>query len=453
MKIKFLGAAKTVTGSKYLVTVDTNRYLIDCGLFQGNHDLRRRNWNPLPVNPKEIDSVLLTHAHIDHSGYLPLLVKNGFKGKIYATEASYELCKILLPDSAHLQEEEATFANKYHSSKHSPALPLYNVVEAYKTLNHFKVIPFAQDIVLNKHVHVTWHPAGHILGAAFLELRLHGQRIIFSGDLGRDNDPIMYPPKLPPNNIDYLIIESTYGNREHKKIDPQTELSKIINDTIANEGVIVIPAFAVGRIQSVLYYLYMLRNSKQIPDIPIYLDSPMGIYSTNLLCHFTHEHRLSPDICQNIANMVIYTPTPDESKEINRSKGSKIIISAGGMVNGGRVLHHIKYYAPDSKNAILLTGFQAPGTRGQIIESGHGNTKIFNEVIPVRAKIHSISNMSAHVDYIEMLHWLSHTNQAPKKTFITHGESFAAEALKRTIESKLNWNCIIPDYLDEYEIK
>ncbi|MFZ9035646.1 MAG: MBL fold metallo-hydrolase RNA specificity domain-containing protein [Francisellaceae bacterium] len=452
MKIQFLGAARTVTGSKYLLTIDDHRYLVDCGLFQGNHTIRRRNWDELPVGSATIDYVLLTHAHIDHSGYLPLLVKNGFKGKILTTAATFDLCKVLLPDCGHLQEEEAASANKYHSSKHEPALPLYTVEEAYKTLSFFEVIPFNKPVQLSKHFKVTWHPAGHILGAAFLELLVHGQKLLFSGDLGRDHDPIMHAPQTPPDNINYMVVESTYGDRQHKDEDPQQKLAEIINEVVAEDGVVVIPAFAVGRVQSILYHLYMLRKHGKIPAVPIYLDSPMGINATDLMCRYHHEHRLSRDTCSAICGIVEYTRTAEESKAINSTSGSKIIISASGMVSGGRVLHHVRYYAPDARNAILLTGFQAPGTRGHIIESGHGTVKIFNDLVPVRAKVISLSNMSAHVDYTEMLQWLSLTDSNPKTVFITHGELKAAESLKRLIEQEFGWSCVIPEYLSEYEL-
>lgn len=452
MKLKFLGASQTVTGSKYLLTIDDKRYLFDCGLFQGNHDLRRLNWNEFPIDPSTINAVILTHAHIDHSGYLPLLVKHGFRGRIYATNATFDLCKILLPDSGFLHEEEARMINKYGYSKHKPALPLYTLADAEESLKYFHTVPFDQEMDIAPHFKVTWRQAGHILGAAFLEVRAKNKTLLFTGDLGRVSDPILYPPEHPPKEIDYLITESTYGNRLHPDIDPKDVLEEMVNETYKKGGTVLIPAFAVGRAQTILYYLDQLKKENKIPNLPIYLDSPMAINATELLCKHAHLHKLSKDSCTDFTGGCRYVHSQEESRSLNSIPESKIIISASGMVTGGRVLHHFKLYAPDARNTILLTGFQAPGTRGAIIESGHGNVKVFGEIVQIHAKVVNISNISAHVDYSELLEWLKPIDSDPQCVFITHGEKAAAEALQRQIENERHWKCVIPEYQESFDL-
>lgn len=448
LKIKFLGATGTVTGSKYLIMVDNKKILVDCGLFQGYKELRLRNWDPLPIDPKTIDAVVLTHAHIDHTGYLPRFVKDGFKGQIYATEATYDLCKILLPDSGHIQEEDAKRANKYGYTKHHPAFPLYTKEEGENALKQFKTVDFEKPYKILNDLTVTWHHVGHILGSAFVQFDAQGKRIVFTGDIGRLQDPVMKPP-IFIQETDYLVTESTYGNRLHEKMNIQQHLAKIINQTAKRGGTLLIPTFAVGRAQSMLYHLSKLKESGSIPNIPIFLDSPMSINATKLLCKHSSEHQLSEHECQLACDVATYTHTPDESKAIDEQPMPKIIISASGMMTGGRILHHLKVFAPDPKSTILMTGFQAGGTRGARLLNGERELKIHGQMIPVKAQVELITNTSAHADYEEILIWLKHLKRPPKKVFITHGEPEAALSLKNKIESQLKWHCEIPVYLDE----
>ncbi|OGV50036.1 MAG: mRNA 3'-end processing factor [Legionellales bacterium RIFCSPHIGHO2_12_FULL_42_9] len=446
MKLAFLGATRTVTGSKYLLTVDSQKILVDCGLFQGHQELRQRNWAKFPVSPAEIDAVILTHAHIDHSGYLPRLIKNGFKGDIYCTHGTKELCAILLPDSGFLQEEDAYRANKYGYTKHRPALPLYTKDDGVRAINQFVPLDFRKPCKLSDSLSFTFLPAGHILGASMVQFHYHGKTVLFSGDLGRPHHLIMTPPTIV-THTDYLILESTYGNRLHSPINALDELAKIIHDTLSRQGSIIIPAFAVGRAQDLLYLLSQLKDAKRIPNIPIFLDSPMAQDVSDLLIHYSNEHRLSKDQCKKLCQIATYTKTPEESKEINTHSEPVLIISASGMIEGGRILHHLKLFLPDSRNSILLTGYQAPGTRGEQLLHGNPTIKIHGESIPVHAQIHTMQNMSAHADYQEILTWLGHFKQSPQKVFLTHGDLSSSEALKDKIEKKLGWSCLIPDYL------
>lgn len=449
--LTFLGATQTVTGSKYLIEVDNKRILVDCGLFQGNKELRLRNWAPLPINPKSIDAVLLTHAHIDHSGYIPLLVKNGFTGPIYATAGTIALCKILLPDSGHIHEEDAKRANKYGYTKHSPALPLYTRDDALDSLSHFHSVQFGKQYHIFEDFGVSWHRAGHILGSAFVHCESNGVRLLFSGDIGRQEDPIMKPP-VCIETTDYLVMESTYGDRLHEKTDPGKILAHHINKTASQGGTIVIPAFAVGRVQDVLYYLAKIKAEGKISDIPIFLDSPMAEDVTDLWHQFKEEHQLSYQECSRACKIAKYVNTTEESKAIDTLKIPKIIISASGMATGGRVLHHLKVFCPDPKNTIIFTGFQATGTRGESMISGKTEVKIHGEMVPIRAKIVHLTELSAHADYQEILAWMKGFKHPPRTTFITHGELEASEGLKKQIEQSLHWNCVIPDYLDRVEL-
>jgi metallo-beta-lactamase family protein len=452
MRITFLGAAGTVTGSKYLIEHNQYRILVDCGLFQGLKELRLKNWADFPVDPKSIDIVLLTHAHIDHSGYLPLLVKNGFKGDILCSKATYDLCRVLLPDSGYLQEEDAKRANKYHYSKHQPALPLYTEQDAIMSLKSFKFIDFNQNIHLFPKVSAYWRHAGHILGAAFIELKIEDETIAFSGDLGRFCDPIMNPPERP-HKTSTLIIESTYGNRLHGTEDPLNIMANTINKTIQQQGTVVIPAFAVGRTQAIMYYLDQLILHKKIPNLPIYLDSPMAIDATKILQKHLSEHQLSKEDCARICNRVRYINSPEESKQIDNNNFPKIILSASGMMTGGRILHHLKYFGPDPKSTILITGFQAAGTRGSRLLNHETHLKIHGEMIPIRAKIVDLTATSAHADYNELLNWISLFPSLPKRIFITHGEPKSALELQKHIENKFHIKCIIPKYLESFSWK
>lgn len=446
MQLTFLGATNTVTGSKFLLSIGNKKILIDCGLFQGLKELRQRNWNTFPIKPHLINAVILTHAHIDHSGYLPVLVKNGFTGKIYCSNATKDLCAVLLPDSGYLQEEEAKFANKHGFSKHQPAVPLYTRAEAEKTLLQFRALDFRKNYKFAEETHISLIPAGHILGATFIQVKHYGTTLLFSGDLGRQEDPIMHPPSIM-QAADFLVLESTYGNRLHHKVNPLDELCEIINRTAERGGTVIIPAFAVGRAQHLLYFMYQLKLTKRIPNLPIYLDSPMAKSATDIFRKYTSLHRLDATLSEKVSEIARYITTKEESQALDQEPSSKIIISASGMLEGGRVLHHVKMFAPDPKNTIVFAGYQAAGTRGADIINGKESIKIFGEDVPIRAEIKVLSNMSAHADYEEILEWLNHFNHHPRKVFITHGEPDAALSLKEKIEEKYGWTCVIPDYL------
>lgn len=448
MEITFLGAAQTVTGSKYLLQIGKKTLLIDCGLYQGLKELRLRNWQKFPINPKEIDAILLTHAHIDHSGYIPLLVKNGYRGPIYATSGTHDLCKILLPDSGHLQEEEAEFANRYKYSKHFPALPLYTKQDAIDSLDYFKRVNFNKLLKLDNETTIIYRKAGHIVGAAMIEIHHQGQCITFTGDLGRLNDPVMFPPEQI-EKTDYLVIESTYGNRLHEPTHPMDNLEKIINKTVNRGGSVIIPTFAVGRSQSIMYYLSELKKAGRIPDIPVYLDSPMAINATKVFAQHVDEHRLSKHECKATCMVAKYINTVEDSKQIDKGHSPRIIISANGMATGGRILFHLQVFGPDPKNTILFTGFQATGTRGARLLNGEKSIKIHGQYVDINAEVVFLSNTSAHADAGEILLWLESIKQPPKKIFITHGELDAASALKIQIEKKFGWSCMTPQYLDK----
>lgn len=451
MQLTFMGATGTVTGSKYLLTSNYKKIFIDCGLFQGYKELRLRNWGSLPIDPSKIDAVILTHAHIDHSGYLPLLVKNGFSGKIYCSSATRDLCEILLRDSGHLQEEEARFANERGYSKHHPALPLYTQEDAEQSLHYFHTVNFGEEYQLDDDLSFRLTHSGHILGSSFVYIKHQNRSLLFSGDLGRPHDPVMNPPAIV-QTTDYLVLESTYGNRLHETINPIDQLGEVINKTAKRGGSIIIPAFAVGRAQSILYFIYQLKKSNRIPNIPVFLDSPMAVSATKIFCHYTNEHKLSKQQCFDICASVTYTNTVEESKAIDNYQYPIIIISASGMATGGRVLHHIKQFAQDYRNTILFTGYQAGGTRGERMVKGESEVKIHGQMIPIRAEVIELSNTSAHADYQEILTWLKKFTKTPKKIFITHGELEAAESLKNIIETELAWKCDIPVYLQKEEL-
>lgn len=453
MELTFLGATGTVTGSKYLLTSKTEsgaskRILIDCGLFQGLKQLRLRNWAVLPINPKNIHAVILTHAHIDHSGYLPLLVKNGFSGKVYCSEATRDLCEVLLLDSAHLQEEEARYANKGGFSKHNPALPLYTQEDAQNALALLTPVDYEKDIDLGDGLILKLFPSGHILGSAFVRIHNKKTSILFSGDIGRPHDILMKAPATI-KQADYLVVESTYGNRLHDQTDPKVKLAEVINQAVQRKGVVVIPVFAVGRAQELLYYIHLLKSSGAIDNnIPVYLNSPMAVDATAIFNHFKSEHRLTPEQSYALCHTAHMVNSIEASKQLNETKGPMIILSASGMATGGRVVHHLKAFAPNPNNTILFAGFQAAGTRGAAMLGGAESIKIHGEYVPVRAKVELISNLSAHADFSEIIAWLGGFQSPPKKTFITHGEPVAADAMRLHIEEQLHWRVTVPDYLE-----
>lgn len=452
MRLTFLGGTGTVTGSKYLVTVGETKVLVDGGLFQGYKQLRLRNWSPLPVDPASLSAVVLTHAHIDHSGYLPLLVKQGYRGRIHCSEATYELCKILLPDSGRLQEEEAEFANRHGYSKHTPALPLYTEEDALRCLERFTPAPFNEAFAVAPSVSVALASSGHILGSSFVTLEVGGQKLVFTGDLGRPDDLVMRAPEFI-ERADFLVVESTYGDRLHDPNDPGIALAEVIGRTVGRGGLVVVPAFAVGRAQALLYHLHVLKSTGRVsPVLPVYLNSPMATDVTALYHRFRAQHRLSPEQCDAMCTVAKIVNTPDESRALNAKQFPMVIVAASGMATGGRVLHHLKAFAPDPRNTILFSGFQAGGTRGAAMLQGAKEIKIHGQYVPVRAEVAVLHNLSAHADYAETLGWLGHFERPPRRIFITHGEPAAADALRRHIGETLGWNAEVPDYLQTTEL-
>ncbi len=444
--IRFLGGAGTVTGSKYLVEHDGQSLLVDCGLFQGYKQLRLRNRDPLPVLPNHIGAVLLTHAHLDHSGYLPLLAKEGFHGKVWATPATRDLAQILLPDSGHIQEEDAAFANRKGFSKHSPALPLYTESDAIQSLKLFRTVPMHQAFEPLKGWTAQFSGAGHILGAASLLLEVGGRRILFSGDLGRPDDALMLAPDAPPA-ADVVVCESTYGDRDHPDEDVLAELGPALKRVAARGGSAVVPVFAVGRAQALLHAIAELKASGQLPhSLPVYLDSPMAIHSTELFARHLGEHRLNAAQCHAMAQVATMTRTADESKAIARQHGPKVILAASGMATGGRVLHHLVQYLGDHRNMVLLTGYQAPGTRGATLANGGTQLRIHGQDLPVRAEVVQLTSASAHADAGQLMAWLRALPRPPRRVFVTHGDMEASDRLRHRVESELRWQALVPEH-------
>jgi metallo-beta-lactamase family protein len=451
ISLSFLGAAGTVTGSKYLLRTADGQIMIDCGLFQGLKQLRLKNWTPLPIKLDTLDAVVLTHAHLDHSGFLPSIVKSGYGGPIHCSPATLDICKILLPDSGHLQEMDAEFANRHGFSKHKPAMPLYTSKDAQTCLEQFQPIAFESTKKLSNGAEIYLRRAGHILGASIVQVLWNGTKVVFSGDLGRINDPMMVQPS-EVEEADYLIVESTYGNRRHETEDPETVLAQVINDTVKRGGTVVIPAFAVGRAQSLLYYMERLKSSGRIGDVPVFLDSPMAINASELLCRYPDDHKLSVEQCKKACDSAKYVRDVEESKALTTSRMPKVIISASGMATGGRVLHHLKQYAPNRINSILFCGFQAAGTRGASIVAGAESVKIHGEYVPIRAQVRNLGTLSAHADADEILTWLKGFRKPPKTTYITHGEPTASDALRKRIEEELGWTCAVPEHGAQAEL-
>lgn len=451
LKLSFLGGAGTVTGSKYAVENEAHRILVDCGLFQGFKALRLKNWAPFPVEPRDIEAVILTHAHLDHSGYLPLLVKNGFRRSIFCSHATTDLCAILLPDAGYLQEKDAEYANRHGFSKHKPALPLYTEEDARTVLTHLAPIPFEQDRPLPGGSSIRLRRAGHILGAASVQLDWAGTTIVFSGDLGRYDDLTMVDP-VSIGRTDYLVVESTYGNRSHDKRDPADALAEAVGKVVARGGTVVIPAFAVGRAQSLLVHFERLRSTGRLSNVPIFLDSPMATDASEIFCKNVKDHKLSEAECRRACAVAHYVRSIEESKALTTNPMPKVIISASGMATGGRVLHHLKRYAPDPKNAVLFAGFQAGGTRGAAMMSGVESIKIHGEYVPMRAEVKNLDMLSAHADADEILRWLRDFRQPPRMTFITHGEPAASDALRHRIEEQLGWPCTVPDHGQQFDL-
>lgn len=447
ISIRFLGAAGTVTGSKYLLQAFGKNILIDCGLFQGLKKLRLINWEPFPVSPESIDLVLLTHGHLDHVGYLPRLVKEGYNGQIWGTSPTLEIARIILEDSAKIQEEEAERANQFGYSKHKKALPLYTLKNVEKTTPLFSKQELDKWIGISDQIQVRFRYNGHIIGATFIELKVGNQTVVFSGDIGRLNDPLLYPPARP-EEADILLIESTYGDRIHP-VDTEKRLAEIINRSLKRNGTIIIPSFAVERTQTLMYLLWQLQKKKAIPEIPVYMDSPMGRNVLEIFHHSTAWHRLHVDDCSEMCNQITRVQTMEETLKLAADKRSKIIIAGSGMGTGGRVLTYFEHYLGDKTATILLAGYQAEGTRGRQLLEGVDEIKLHGRFYSVKASVENIDGLSAHADQSELIHWLSELKKAPKRIFIMHGEPAAANELRNKIKEKLGWDSFIPRLNEE----
>jgi len=445
MKITFLGGTETVTGSKYLLETSTTRVLIDCGLFQGYKWLRKRNWEPLPLDIKSLDAVLLTHAHLDHSGYIPVLFKRGFKGPIYTHHATKALCKILLADSGHIQEADSRFYTKHKLSKHEKPKPLYDQATALESLRLFKSIDFKQKKTIGD-INFYFQSAGHILGAASIIVEAEGKTVGFSGDVGRPDDILMKPPQPLPS-LDLLLLESTYGNRRHDLTDPYQQLADVVKKTAAKGGALLIPSFAVGRAQMLQHMLITLMAKKMIPELPIYLDSPMAINVSDIYCHFSNEHKLELEQCKNMCDEIIYTSTVEDSKAIAEQQFPHIVIAGSGMATGGRILHHFKRLLSNPNTTVLFAGYQAGGTRGAKMLDGVRSIKIHGNWIPVKADVTTINSLSGHGDYVDIELWLKQSS-LKKNTdiYLVHGDADALEGMRDHLRQSTSFNVDIATY-------
>lgn len=459
MKLQFLGGTNTVTGSKFCLSDGFNSWLIECGLFQGLRELRRRNWRPLPIDEKEIKAIILTHAHIDHSGYLPVVVNRGFKGPILASESTVELCKILLPDAGYIQEEDTRFAAKKGFSKHCPPLPLYTYEDAVKSLKHFQAIPDKEWHHLSDNVRLMLRPAGHILGSRFINISVDEDsrhfNILFAGDIGGYDALIAVDPGVV-KTATYLVLEATYGDRLHEEEDILSRFEGIINRTVERGGKVIIPSFAVGRTQEALYILRKLEKQGRLPNIPIYLNSPLAIDATDIYEQFMHEHNffkngIAPKEAFHPSRLVMVQEASD-SKRLNNLDEPAIIVSSSGMMTGGRILHHLKAYLPDPKSTLVITGFQVAGTRGRAILDGAKAVKIHGVPVAVKAEIEFIESLSAHGDWRDIMRWLKGFEKPPKMTFLVHGEPDGLQVMKERIENELKWNVTIPKYLEKFDL-
>jgi len=474
--IQFLGAAGTVTGSKHLIntTYDSSgkrgfQILIDCGLFQGQKEWRERNWQDTPVPAREIDAVVLTHAHLDHCGWIPRLVKEGFRGPIYATQPTIDLCSVVLPDSGHLQEEDAAFYNKRKVSKHDPALPLYTLEEAQDCLKYFKPVVVEQTTQLSPELAFRFVRAAHILGSCMAEITLQtngrSRRLLFTGDIGRVRDSEIAPGKVvhsgPQENetADVLVMESTYGNRQHPATDPRPQLASLIRDTAQRGGSVIVPAFAVERTQKFLFVLKELMETGQISRVPVYCDSPMAIKAIEIFLKHSEEYTpRAADLIKKYGSPIewpgfTFAQTAEQSKKINDSHDPSIIVSSSGMVTGGRILHHLAQRLPDPKNLVIFIGFQAPGTRGAIIKGGAPEVKIFGDFVPIRAQVAALEQFSDHADPPELLEWLHTFKNTPGVTYLVHGEPSASSQLRDLMQKELGWNVQVAEYMGRVEVK
>ena len=480
--ITFLGAAQTVTGSKYLLDTGTSKVFVDSGLFQGLKELRLRNWQNLPIGASEIDAIILTHAHLDHCGYLPRLVAQGFRGRVFCTAGTLDLCRIVLPDAGRIQEEDAANANRRGFSKHAPALPLYTEADAFRAVSQLQPVGYDRPMPVTPDIEVEFINAGHLLGSSYARVRTGGRTILFGGDLGRFSRPVLPDPSTI-SEADYLLVESTYGNRVHQQDDNGAQLAAVVNSTAERGGRIIIPSFAIGRVEELIYWLKRLEEEKRIPVLPVFVDSPMAI---DALARYTERLReLDPEmqpevrdekaphgpadhddpreerrrharherqLCAFCTERFRTISTAAESKQLTQSKMPAIVISASGMATGGRVLHHLKAALPDSRNTVLFVGYQAAGTRGRQLVDGDKTVKIHGQMIPVQARIALVESMSAHADSNEILRWLGGFTQPPRMTFIVHGEPAAMEALSAAIHAKLGWDTKMPAHGETVEL-
>jgi metallo-beta-lactamase family protein len=457
--LTFLGAAGTVTGSQFLVEAGGDRLLVDCGQFQGLKALRLRNWEPPPFDPAGVEAVLLTHAHLDHSGMLPRLVRQGFRGRIFATAGTNDLCKLILADAGHIQEEDARRANRGHYSKHTPALPLFTEADAAAALARFQVFGYRTGMPVTRHHVATFHPAGHLLGSAFVSLARRdgsGGTVVFGGDLGRYGRPVL-PDPSPGVACDVLLVESTYGDRQHPPDDHGDALARVVNETADRRGKLIIPAFAIGRVEEVLYWLRRLEQAGRVPRLPVYVDSPMAVSAIEYYRQHAHEldedmRPVHGDMCRFCTERFEPVETMKESQAVIERSGPAIVISASGMATGGRVLRHLEQALPDPKNTVLFVGFQAKGTRGRDLIEGARQVKMFGQIIPVRARIERLNDMSAHADAGEIMRWLGTFPSAPGMTYLVHGEPTAQAVLKARIERELGWRVHVPSHGEQVEV-
>jgi len=451
MKIKFIGGAGTVTGSKTLIESNGIRILIDCGLFQGIKPLRELNWEPLPVLPSTIDFVLLTHGHLDHCGWLPRLINQGFSGKIYCTSPTASISKLILLDSAKIQEEEAEKANKGNYSKHNLAEPLYNVAQAEKVFPLFRIIKENKEIALDAEISAVFKNAGHIIGACSIELKLENKILVFSGDIGRDNDVLMYPPNKP-KYADYIFLESTYGNRIHPNEDVKLLLETFINNTYHINGTILIPSFAVERVQTLMYLLWQLKKEQKLPNIPLIIDTPMGINVLEVFQNNTSWHKLNSQECEEMCKIFTLISNYKDTIDTIYDPKPKVVIAASGMMTGGRILNYMEKYIGNPETTVIIVGYQAEGTRGRKLLEGADEVKIYGKYYPVKAKILEIEGLSAHGDQNDLIHWLSDLETKPKKVFLVHGENQPADELRIKIQEQLGMECSIPLMGQEIEV-
>lgn len=450
--LRFLGAAGTVTGSKFLLESGESRALIDCGLFQGHKELRLRNRDPLPLAPESIDTLLVTHAHIDHSGYVPALVRDGFDGPVLATSATKDLCELLLPDSAYLMEEEASYAKKKGYSKHPNPQPLYTTEDAERALTRFRIVERDHPYEVAAGMTATWVPAGHIIGASSINVQTAAGSVFFSGDLGHPNDALMKPARPYPGS-DILVMESTYGNRSHGDVAPEDQLAGILDPVLRRGGVVLIPAFAVGRTQTILLHISRLMDAGRLPEVPIFVNSPMAANASSLYAKYEDEQRVPPGELERVYERARLVRTVEQSMALNEADGPMIIVSAAGMLTGGRVLHHLVSFGQDANNAVVLSGFQAGGTRGADLAAGVRTLRVFGRDIVVKAEVHQIDSMSAHADADQLIEWMSGSSKAPKMTYLVHGEPDAAAELRARISREMGWPVRVAQYLEEIDIE